>query len=90
MERHEKATASYYALKQEMDKRSEEYDLGKLRAAYFKEINGLVAMHLVPDLIRPDLPTSHSRLQIAKGEASSNDKVEVQASSVSKDTNIVS
>lgn len=94
MERHQKATASYYALKQEMDRRSEEYDLGKLRAAYFKEINGLVAMHLVPDLIRPDLPASHPMRQNTKGEASSINTNDVQdkagVTSVSKGSNIVS
>ncbi|XP_034237995.1 dnaJ-like protein 60 [Thrips palmi] len=77
MERHHKATASYHALKQEMDKRSEEYDIGKLRAAYFKEINGLVAMHLVPDLIRPELPSARSKGQNVKVEVSSINAVQV-------------
>lgn len=89
MERHHKATASYYALKQEMDKRSEEYDVAKLRAAYFKEMNGLVALHLVPELIRPKLPDSHT-VQVNKKV----DVVEVQDkakdTSISKGPNIVS
>lgn len=95
LERHEKATASYYAMKQEMDKRSEEYDLGKLRAAYFKEINGLVAMHLVPDLIRPGLPGHISRRQNDKDEVPPMYKVEIQEQAtvstvpVSQDPNTV-
>lgn len=59
MEKHERGMASFQALKQEMDKRSEEYDIRKLRAAYFKEFGsrGTVGMHLVPSIIRPTIPT---------------------------------
>lgn len=61
MQRHERASASYMAVKQEMDKRAEDYDLRKLRAAYFKEMgHGPIGLHLVPSLIRPQLPDGNA------------------------------
>lgn len=63
MERHERATARFHALKQEMDDRSEEYDVRKLRRAYFQEIGeGPIGMHLVPAIIRPKFPDSPVQL----------------------------
>ncbi|KAE8751435.1 hypothetical protein FOCC_FOCC001682 [Frankliniella occidentalis] len=61
LQRHNKASASFHALKDAMDKQQEEFDIQKLRAAYYKEMgHGPIGMHLVPALIRTKLPTPQS------------------------------
>ncbi len=61
MERHHKGSAAYHALKESMDKQQEEYNIQKLRAAYYKEVaDGPIGLHLVPVLIRPKIPRQES------------------------------
>ena len=73
--------ASFQALQQEMDKRSEEYDIKRLREAYFKEIgyHGTIGMHLVPSLIRPTL----SNRNLKSKEKMSSDVVDSKSDAVS-------
>ena len=57
MERHHRGLASYQALEEKMNDHAEEYDLAKLRKAYFNEVignRGSVGIHLVPPKLRPD------------------------------------
>lgn len=73
MEKHQRATAAFYALKGEMDGRKEEYDLHKLRLAYFKEVgHGTVSSHFVPNIIRNEMrPDFRNQTFLNKGNQKS-------------------
>ncbi|KAK3912372.1 DnaJ-like protein subfamily A member 3, mitochondrial [Frankliniella fusca] len=73
MARHHRGAAAFYALKDAMDKQQEEFNIHKLRTAYYKEVGeGNIGLHLVPMLIRPKLPHQPESTNSQKGNSSKN------------------